>query len=178
MVPVPRVRRLTPSDAPAYHALRLRAFHDHPEAFTSSYEEEVGKPLTYAQQRLAANSTARFWGAFVPGPHSAAEVLVGSVGLEREQRLKNRHKAVLIGMYVAPEQARRGLGQALLAALLADARSTDLELLVLTVTQGNRGAEQLYLEAGFASFGIEPRAIKLGEQRFGKNHMFLQLVSS
>ena len=49
----PRVRRLTPSDAPAYQALRLRAFHDHPEAFTSSYEEEVSKPLAYAQQRRA-----------------------------------------------------------------------------------------------------------------------------
>ena len=178
MAPAQLVRRLAPSDAPAYQALRLRAFHDHPEAFTSSYEEEVGKPLAYAQARLAASTSARFWGAFVPDPHSAAEVLVGCVGLDREQRLKNRHKAVVIGMYVAPEQARRGLGQALLAALLADARTTDLELLVLTVTHGNRGAEQLYLDAGFASFGIEPGALKLGKQRFDKNHMFLQLVSS
>lgn len=176
--PDKRVRRLTVSDARAYQALRLRAFHDHPEAFTSSYEEEVGKPLAYAQERLAASSAARFWGAFVADPQSAADVLVGCVGLDREQRLKSRHKAVVIGMYVAPEQARRGLGRALLDALLADARSTGLELLVLTVTHGNRGAEQLYLDAGFASYGIEPGAIKLGQQRFDKNHMFLQLLSS
>ena len=172
------VRRLTPSDAPAYRALRLRAFHDHPEAFTSSYEEEAGKPLAYTEQRLGTTSSAWYWGAFVPDPRSAAWLLVGSVGLDREQRLKNYHKAVVIGMYVAPEQARRGLGRALLETLLAEARSTDLELLVLTVTHGNRGAEQLYLDAGFASFGIEPGAIKVGTQRFDKNHMFLQLLRS
>lgn len=172
------VRRLTPGDAPAYRALRLRAFHDHPEAFTSSYEEEAGKPLTYTEQRLGATSSAWYWGAFVPDAQSAAWLLVGGVGLDREQRIKNRHKAVVIGMYVAPEQARRGLGRALLDTLLAEARTTDLELLVLTVTRGNRGAEQLYLDAGFASFGIEPGAIKLGKQHFDKNHMFFQLVPS
>ena len=172
------VRRLTVSDAPAYRALRLRAFHDHPEAFTSSYEEEARKPLSYSEQRLAASSSAWFWGAFVPDPPSAAGLLVGSVGLDREQRIKNRHKAVVIGMYVAPEQARRGVGRALLDALLAGARASDLELLVLTVTRGNQGAEQLYLDAGFVSFGIEPGAIKLAHRRFDKNHMFLQLASS
>lgn len=173
--PEPPVRRLSVSDAPAYRALRLRAFHDHPEAFTSSYEEEARKPLAYSEQRLGAASSAWFWGAFVPEPRSAAGLLVGCVGLDREQRIKNRHKAVVIGMYVAPEQARRGLGRALLDTLLAEARATDLELLVLTVTRGNQGAEQLYLAAGFASFGIEPGAIKVGQQRFDKNHMFLQL---
>lgn len=172
------VRRLTPSDASAYRALRLRAFHDHPEAFTSSYEEEAGKPLAYTEQRLDTTSSAWYWGAFVPDPRSVARLLVGSVGLDREQRTKNRHKAVVIGMYVAPEQARRGLGRALLDTLLDEARTTDLELLVLTVTRGNRGAEQLYLDAGFASYGIEPGAIKLGKRHFDKNHMFLQLVSS
>ena len=173
-----QLRRLTVIDAPAYRALRLRAFHDHPEAFTSSYEEEVLKPLAYSEQRLAATSSAWFWGAFAPDAGTAAGVLVGCVGLDREQRIKNRHKAVVIGMYVAPEQGRRGLGRALLDALLAGARASDLELLVLTVTRGNRGAEQLYLDAGFVSYGIEPGAIKVGHQRFDKNHMFLQLVSS
>lgn len=172
------VRRLTVGDAPAYRALRLRAFHDHPEAFTSSYEEEARKPLSYSEQRLGVTSPAWYWGAFVPDPHSAVGLLVGSVGLEREQRLKNRHKAGVIGMYVTPEEARRGVGRALLDMLLAAARSTDLELLVLTVTRGNQGAEQLYLDAGFASYGMEPGAIKLGQQRFDKNHMFLPLVSS
>ena len=169
------IRRLTPGDALDYRALRLRAFHDHPEAFTSSYEEEAGKPLSHSQERLAPTSPGWFWGAFVRDPLLPAGRLVGSVGLDREQRIKNRHKAVVLGMFVAPEQARRGLGRALLDALLIEARASDLELLVLTVTCGNDGAERLYLGAGFASYGIEPGAIKIANRRFGKNHMFLQL---
>ena len=169
------IRRLALGDAPAYHAVRLRAFRDHPEAFTSSYEEEAGKPLSQAQERLAPDSPACFWGAFAPDALLPAWRLVGCVGLAPEQRLKTRHKAVVLGMFVAPEQAGRGLGGALLDALLAQARASELELLVLTVTCGNHSAERLYLKAGFASYGIEPDAIKIGVRRFAKNHLFLRL---
>jgi ribosomal protein S18 acetylase RimI-like enzyme len=166
------VRRLTPADADEYRALRLRAFREHPEAFTSSYEEEVLKPVSSSEQRLAADSAGRFWGAFVDG------TLAGMVGLDREPRIKNRHKAVVIGMYVAPEYARRGIGRALLDALLADAYASQLELLVLTVTHGNDGAQGLYLDVGFKSFGIEPGAIKVQNQNFDKNHMYLTLTQA
>lgn len=163
------IRRLTPEDATGYRALRLRAFKDHPDAFTSSYEEEVIKPVTTSAKRLAADSSGIFWGAFEGG------TLAGMVGLDHEPRIKNRHKAVVIGMYVAPEFAGRGIGRELLATLLDHARNGPLELLVLTVTRGNEGAEQLYLKTGFKSFGIEPHAIKVDNQYFDKNHMFLQL---
>ncbi|QDL56602.1 GNAT family N-acetyltransferase [Rhodoferax aquaticus] len=163
------IRRLTPEDASVYWDLRLRGFREHPSAFTSSYEEEVKRPLTYAQARLGSDSSATFWGAW------EGNTLMGLVGLDRESRTKNRHKAVVIGMFVAPEFAGRGVGRALLAALLESARTSDLELLVLTVTQGNLGAEKLYLSMGFTSFGIEPGAIKVENQRFNKNHMFFPL---
>ena len=171
-----QIRRLTQNDGADYRALRLRAFQEHPEAFTSAYEEEVLKPLAYTEQRLGSASAASYWGAFAADLQTGQQVLVGIVGLEREQRLKNRHKAVVIGMYVAPEQARRGVGRALLAALLTAARASELEQVVLTVTQGNASAEQLYRDAGFTSYGMEPRAIKVGTQYFGKNLMYLSLV--
>jgi RimJ/RimL family protein N-acetyltransferase len=166
-----QIRRLLNSDAAEYRALRLRALHDHPEAFTSSYEEEVLKPLSSSEQRMGETLPVRFWGAFVDS------TLVGTVGLDREQRLKVQHKALVIGMYVVPEYARRGIARALLHTLLTDARASDLEMLVLTVTKGNLGAERLYLDAGFVSWGIEPGAIKVENQRFSKNHMFLQLAA-
>jgi ribosomal protein S18 acetylase RimI-like enzyme len=166
-----QIRRLTPADARAYRALRLRAFHDHPEAFTSSYEEEMLKPESSSAQRLGSASSAVFWGAFVD------DVLVGMVGLDYEQRLKNRHKAVVIGMYVAPEQARRGIAKTLLDTLLQHARASELALLVLTVTRGNDGAERLYLDAGFVSFGVEPMAIRVNGHFFDKNHLFLKLTT-
>ena len=163
------IRRLTPADVAPYRALRLRALREHAEAFTSSYEEESLRAESVAAQRLADSSSTRFWGAFVDG------VLAGTVGLDFEQRPKARHKALVVGMFVAPEFTRRGIARALLENLLRDARASQIELLTLTVTDGNHGAQQLYLDTGFVSFGIEPRAIRVQNRYFAKNHMYMYL---
>jgi ribosomal protein S18 acetylase RimI-like enzyme len=165
------IRRLTSQDAPAYRALRLRSFREHPEAFTTSYEELEQQPFAETEKRFASPHF-KLWGVF------EGNVLLGYVGLERESRIKCRHKATLIGMYVAPEQAGSGIGRALVEALLADARESGLELLVLTVTEGNSRAAQLYERCGFRSFGVEPRAIKVGGRAYGKNHMYLDLTTT
>lgn len=160
------VRPLTPADATLYRALRLRALREHPDAFTSSWEEDRDWPLEAAAARLAKHA---FWGAY------QSSELYGIVGLERESRLKNRHKATVVGMYVAPEAAGRGVGRALLDALLAHARGAGMESLVLTVTQGNPAATHLYERAGFRSFGVEPDAIRIDGRPYAKNHMHLDL---
>jgi ribosomal protein S18 acetylase RimI-like enzyme len=162
------IRRLGPSDASAYRALRLRALREFPQAFTSSYQEDEKVPLEDSQKRLGSPQY-RFWGAFEVGE------LVGMVGLACETRAKNRHKAKVVGMYVAHEQMGRGFGAALMSELIEDARSIGLELLVLTVTQGEGSAQRLYERSGFKSFGIEPHAIKVGGRAYAKNHMYLQL---
>ncbi len=51
-----------------------------------------------------------------------------------------------------------------------------LEQLVLTVTETNVGARTLYEKLGFRSFGIEPRAIRVGDTYFDKNHMIFFLA--
>jgi ribosomal protein S18 acetylase RimI-like enzyme len=163
------IRRLTPADAPAYRTLRLRALRECPDAFTSSYEEESQRPVEDSARRLGNASTA-FWGA------CEGASIAGMVGLERESRMKNRHKATVVGMYVARERAGGGLGRRLMDALLAHARQDGVEMLVLTVTEGNQPATALYENMGFRSFGIEPRAIKVGAQYFGKNHMVMDLT--
>jgi ribosomal protein S18 acetylase RimI-like enzyme len=160
------VRMLGPADATLYRALRLRALREHPDAFTSSWEEERQQPAEAAAQRLAAHP---FWGAY-----RQAE-LYGFVGLQREPRTKNRHKATVMGMYVAPELAGQGVGRKLLEALIAHARLNGTESLVLTVTDGNQRAVRLYESAGFRSFGIEPDAIRVAGRPLAKNHMHLDL---
>jgi ribosomal protein S18 acetylase RimI-like enzyme len=165
------IRRLVPSDAPAYRPLRLRALREHPEAFTSSYEENADVALAETEKRLASG-TATLWGAF------EGETLCGAIGLDRETRAKNRHKASLVAMYVAPEHGGRGIGRQLVDALVREAHGEGLELLVLTVTQGNRNAIQLYESAGFQSWGIEPRAIKVAGRAWAKNHMYLHLATT
>ena len=163
-----QVRRLEAADVPAYRALRLRALREHPEAFTSSYEEDAVLPPAFTAQRLAAPDFAA-WGAF------EGLELYGMVGLERERRAKNRHKAAVVGMYVAPEAARQGVARGLLEALVAHARAIGIESLVLTVTEGNAEAQQLYVASGFRSIGVEPDAIRVAGRSYGKNHMHLDL---
>jgi RimJ/RimL family protein N-acetyltransferase len=165
------IRRLTPADAREYRALRIRALWEFPEAFTSSYEEDEKKPDEVWEVRLAGEHTM-FWGAYEAG------TLCGMVGLERERRAKNRHKGTVVGMYVSQEYFGTGMGRALIDALLAEARRAGLELLVLTVTEGNAVATKFYEAAGFRSFGIEPHAIKVDGRYFGKNHMYLDLTAS
>jgi ribosomal protein S18 acetylase RimI-like enzyme len=160
------VRMLGPADATLYRALRLRALREHPDAFTSSYEQDREQPVEAAAQRLTAHP---FWGAY-----QHAE-LYGFVGLERELRAKNRHKATVMGMYVAPEIGGQGVARALLAALIAHARANGVESLVLTVTEGNERARRLYEAAGFRSFGVEPDAIRVAGRPYAKNHMHLAL---
>ncbi|HVO89444.1 MAG TPA: GNAT family N-acetyltransferase [Casimicrobiaceae bacterium] len=166
------MRRLVPHDAAAYRALRLRALHEHPDAFTSDYAEEARKPVDALASRLAPDDHAneRMFGAFVDG------ALVGTVGLIREARLKNRHKATLVGMYVTTEATGQGIGRRLLVAVLEDARrQRGITRVVLTVTQGNHAARELYARAGFQTFGVEPCAIRVGEAWFAKEHMGLTL---
>ncbi|TFZ04566.1 GNAT family N-acetyltransferase [Ramlibacter rhizophilus] len=163
------IRRLVATDAAAFRALRLRALKEHPDAFTSSWEEDSRVPLDESARRLAS-ATAAFWGAF------GIELgLVGMAGLERSVRAKARHKGTVVAMYVAPEAGRRGIGAMLLEALFAHARSEGLQDLVLTVTCGNEAALRLYERAGFRAFGSEPRAILVDGQAFTKVHMHCSL---
>ena len=163
------IRVLAHGDAAAFRELRLRALRDHPEAFTSSFDEDVQKPLSATVQRMAADDNV-FWGAFVDGQ------ICGMIGLTREPRPKNRHKGDVVAMYVAPECGRRGLGRSLLNALVEHARSVaKLEQLVLTVTRSNHAAIGLYKAAGFTTFGVEPRAIKVAGAYHDKEHMILFL---
>ncbi len=98
------------------------------------------------------------------------------MGWSREARTKNRHKAHVFGMFVATEYAGRGIGAALLAHLVAEVRrDPGILQLILTVTETNLSARSLYERAGFRSFGVEPRAIRVADEFFDKNHMILFL---
>ena len=164
------IRRLTPEDAAAYRELRLRGLQEHPDAFTSSYAEDSEAPLVTTERRLAPDSPDWVFGAFV------ANELAGVVGMFREPRAKNRHKAAVFGMYVAPEHGRRGVGAALLRRVIETAQAQPgIEQLVLTVTETNAAARALYEKFGFRSFGVEPRAIRVSDVYYDKNHMILFL---
>ena len=146
----PRVRRLVPADAPPYRALMLEAYERHAEAFSSSATERAALPLDWWQARLAEGDEApqRVIGAW------RGDRLAGVAGLSFETGEKLRHKATLFGMAVAEDFRRQGIGEALVQAVLAHA---------------------LYERCGFAVFGIEPRAVAVGDGYVAKCHMWVDL---
>ncbi|MET0544659.1 MAG: GNAT family N-acetyltransferase [Variovorax sp.] len=167
------VRRLLPTDAPAYRALMLEAYARHPDAFTSSAAERAVLPLSWWEARLSMAPAAS---ELVFGAFDEAARLAGAAGLSFEPREKARHKAHLFGMYVASAGRRRGFGRALVDAALDAARARDgVELVQLTVTEGNAPAQALYERRGFVAFGVEPMAVKVDRDYVAKVHMWCRL---
>ncbi len=166
------IRRLVPSDAPAYPSLMLDAYERHPDAFTSSVSERAALPLSWWESRLDERPLPRelVLGAFQDGQ------LAGLAGLSFEPREKARHKATLFGMYVLPRFRHGGMGHALVVAALEYARARDgVRLVQLTVTHGNDAAQALYERCGFLPFGIEPLAVAVGPAFVSKVHMWCDL---
>lgn len=166
------IRRLVPADAPAYVELRLAALAHDPTAFTSGAEEDRRKPLSWAEARI--HDPARP-DDFVLGAFDGAR-LVGIAGLKRGARPKERHKATLFGMAVAPGSGGQGTGTRLVSRLIAEARAIPGLLQIhLTVSEGNGAAERLYAAQGFSVFGREPRALIVDGLPVAKLHMGLML---
>lgn len=166
-----RIARLVAADAAPYRELMLQAYELAADAFTSTAAERAAEPESFWARRIADPSgmTAAF-GAF------DRDRLVGTVALEFSAKPKTRHKALVIGMYVAPEARRAGAARGLLQAAVEFARAReDLLVLNLTVTQGNTAAVRLYEAAGFVTFGVEPMAILTPGGYRAKVHMWLAL---
>src|SRR5690606_8500432 len=164
------VRRLTVEDAEAYRTLRLEALRTVPTAFGSSYEDDARLPLSEFAKRVEVSESSAIYGAFEGG------ALVGSVGLYQEGGTKERHKAVLVGMYVAPAARRRGAARRLVKAVLEFAGRIDhVRQVKLAVEATNVPARALYESFGFEEFGRERRALFVAGQFYDEVHMVLFL---
>lgn len=165
------LRLLTPHDVDAFRAMRIRCLEDHPEAFGSTPEDERAKSDEALRRLLtAAPEVGFFLGAFDDG------ALVGMMGLKRGDRGKYRHKATLVGVYVAPEARGTGVARAMLAEVVVRAGALPgLARLNLAVAAGNAPAVRLYEQAGFQPWGLEPCAIQWEGGWTDSLHMQLQL---
>lgn len=169
------VRRLGPDDLPAYRALRLRGLAAHPDAFTSSADEEAAKPAESLARRLAHDPSRpqdALFGAF------DGAALVGVAGVDVDPRAKTRHKGHVYGMFVDDAHAGRGIGRSLVGRVIAHATDAGLRQLVLTVTAGNHAAQRLYERAGFAACGREPQAVVVDGRALDKITMVLFLPAA
>ena len=162
------IRRLAFADLRAYKALRDEMLEAHPEAFTSDAPTERHRRADDYLPRLGLDQPDG--GHLLLGAWDSSG-LTGAIGLERDRRLKVRHIGHIVGMMVRERSRSRGIGGALLDALLVEARAAALELLTLTVTEGNDSAIRLYERTGFMRFGLLQKAIKVGEQYHAKVYM-------
>ena len=161
------MRRLGPDDAAAFQALRLEGLATDPCAFAASHDEEVGQSLGEVAGRLERQPV---FGAF------DGMDLLGIAGFAMPPLAKKRHKGVLWGVYVREAARGRGLGRALVLAVIEHARAHVAQLHAAVVTS-NHAARELYRSLGFATYGVEPRGLACAGQYFDQELMVLMLTA-
>ena len=173
------VRALASADAESYVAVRARALVSDPLAFGSSPGDDRVSSLDFVRRAVAQPGQAIF-GAFAAGrpstPAAGTEMLIGVVGIRREEHKKSAHRSTIWGLWVIPESRGRGVGRALMEEALRFARTLDgVEYVQLAVGDWNTAARNLYQELGFTTWGIERDALRHGDDVVAEHHMSLRL---
>lgn len=161
------IRILEPADAEAFRSLRLEALTVAPEAFGASYEEDVSIPLETMRARLSAGPNTVF-GAF------ADRALVGMAGFAVHDRVKARHKGVLWGVYVKAEWRGHQVGKGLVQRVI-DHASRHVIILEAAVGLTNHGARRTYHGLGFKPYGIQRKALRVGDMFYDEELLYLDL---
>lgn len=172
--PDAQIRPMHTADLAAYKALRDAMLARHPEAFTSDAETELQRDAQSYRSRLSGGNEGNCLFTLLAwvGPD-----LVGAISCEREERVKVRHIAHIVGMMVRDDLHGLGLGHQLLTRTLTLLRGeAHLELATLSVTSSNSAAVRLYERCGFQRYGRLAGAIRLDDGRvLDKDLMSLRL---
>jgi ribosomal protein S18 acetylase RimI-like enzyme len=131
------VRECAPDDWELLRALRLAALRDTPDAFGSTIPREL--ELEEAEWRMRTTNSAIARCAGQP---------IGIAGCVVMQ-----DTAELVGMWVAPEARRSGVGGALVEWAAERARTMGFGELRCSVAAGNEAAADLYRRCGFTFTG-------------------------
>lgn len=138
------LHRVTPDDWESHRDVRLEMLTDAPEAFWFTYADEAAYDEADWRERIE--------GAWLVQARDADGVL-GSAGLGSHWEPERATTATLFGMYVAPRARGRGVEEALVRAVLDEARMLGKSEVVLEVTSSNVAAEALYARCGFVRTG-------------------------
>jgi GNAT superfamily N-acetyltransferase len=142
----PVVRRIRPDEAGPLRAARLRALADAPEAFGSTLARESAFADTVWVERATHGAAGEDQVTYVAAEDDRL------VGLATGHLEGGRFD--LFGMFVEPEARGRGIGTALVAAVIGWASGRGATSLYLGVTETNRPAIALYERCGFRPTGV------------------------
>jgi len=163
----PRIIRLTPDDTDRYLAIRRGMLEESSWAFASSPEDDFGPGLVAERLRDPENVIV------------AAELegrLVATAGVYRSTPRKARHLARVWGVYTSPSARGLGLGRRVVVEAIAIARGWDgVAGVCLSVSERTPAAVALYETLGFARWGVEPDATRIGGESACEIHMRLML---
>ena len=147
------IERTLEDDWQLWRDARLEGLRLHPEAFGSSFEEEKDLSEDYWRQGLRQVTALAF---------RENKSIAGIAVLAQEAAIKRRHRANLFSMYVRPDARGRGIGDALVKAVVDQARGRVLQIHCSVIVSNDR-ARQLYERHGFLVYGTELRALRVGE---------------
>ena len=149
------IRASRADDAAPFSALRLQAMRDHPEAFGSDYESNVGLPLEHWQKRLTPTPTVTTFLALA----GDQDQLVGMTVARRDEGVKLQHNGSIQGVYVHPDWRGLGILDALMTAALDLLRKQGVLVAKLSVNAVNTAAMRAYVRHGFSVYGVEPMVL-------------------
>jgi GNAT superfamily N-acetyltransferase len=135
------VRETVADDWRALRDIRLTALQDAPDAFWSTYEQQAAFGEADWRRRIARGGTFL---AYLP--EVGASEPAGLAGGYRERP----GTVELVSMYVRPKARGRGVGEALVAAVINWAFARNARSVHLWVTETNSHARVLYERCGFS----------------------------
>lgn len=143
-----QVRVLAPHEAVLHRTLRLSALRDAPDSFGETLSHAESQPVSYWEE-MTRHVTAPS-GQIMVLACEGDEIVGTAYGLLDRERAETGRVG---GMWVDPAWRRRGIGRALLRAVLDWARGRGLARLALSAPAHESAAIALYTKAGFRHTG-------------------------
>jgi GNAT superfamily N-acetyltransferase len=166
------VRETAMDDWRALRDIRLTALRDAPDAFGSTYAEQAVFEEADWRRRIARGGTFL---AYIPEVNASEPVgLIGGYQEAPGQEAPGQEApgvVELVSMFVRPRARGRGVGEALIAAVIDWAAARNAASVHLWVTETNKHARLLYERCGFAPTGErQPLPSNPGLGELGMTH--------
>ncbi|MEZ4819091.1 MAG: GNAT family N-acetyltransferase [Bdellovibrionota bacterium] len=151
--------------------LRLAALKDAPAAFLETVDEAKQFGFEpYLQRLIEGGKDNVLFGCW------NREKIVGSVGVVKNTRKKLSHSAFIWGVYIMPDDRRKGIARMLMNQAIIYAKETmKVRVIHLSVAESQIAATQLYVSLGFEIWGRQPNAICVGDLVYHELHMSKQI---